>query len=202
MHGKNNRLALTSPILAVCLALALFSLACSGSHSVLEKTASSKPAAPSTKELKDFDVKMLDAEAIKLSALRAKGKVLVVDFWATWCGPCRQEIPHLVALQNEYRDKGVEVIGLSIENPAADAEKVRTFAKEFAINYQLGFSTYEMFAAFNGNDPGMAIPQTFIFGRDGNLIEGGHIRGMNPRFMREMLQERIEKALQTSGTTS
>jgi thiol-disulfide isomerase/thioredoxin len=144
------------------------------------------------KELKDFDVQMLDAPAVKLSKLAGDNKVLLVNFWATWCGPCVGEIPYLAAAQKEYRDKGVELIGLSVEDPREASEEVRAFARKNGINYQLGFASPELFNAFN-DDPRGAIPQTFIFSKDGKLVK--HIKGSNPSLMKEMLEEGIEEAL-------
>jgi thiol-disulfide isomerase/thioredoxin len=81
----------------------------------------------------DTEIQAVDGKAFRLSDY--KDKVVVLDLWATWCGPCRLEIPHLVELQNEYGARNVEVIGLTTEDPEADAGKVRDFAKEFKINY-------------------------------------------------------------------
>jgi len=187
-----------SLITLALLSLAV-SLACSSSKTVFDRTEIGTPAPAQPKQLQDFEVAMLDAPTLKLSELVGKEKVIVLDFWATWCGPCRQEIPHLNALQRDYKEKGVEIIGLTLENPQADVEKVRDFAKAFEINYRLGFSSPEMFSAFN-DDPRMPIPQTFIFSRDGNLVD--HIKGMNPRTIRERLQEGIEKALKGSNKAS
>ncbi len=188
-------------IAAVLLSFALLSSACSSGGSAFERSRiESQPATAPAAELKDYEVQMLDAPGTRLSQLIGKDKVALINFWATWCGPCRQEIPHLVELQKKYRDQGLEVVGLSVEDPGIDAEKVRRFAKEYQINYQLGFSSQEMFAAFNGSDPRMVIPQSFIFDREGNLVK--HIKGLNPRFMREILEEGIEKALRTASKTS
>src|SRR3712207_6346126 len=66
-----------------------------------------------------------------------KDKTVVLDLWATWCGPCRAEIPHLVDIHSEYSNKNVEVIGLTTEDPASAADDVAAFAKEFNINYKL-----------------------------------------------------------------
>src|SRR6476620_9187823 len=68
------------------------------------------------------------------------GKVVVVNFWATWCGPCRQEIPELVQLHKEFQSRGVEVIGLSTEDPDVSAEKVRKFIQDFQIDYRIGWA--------------------------------------------------------------
>ena len=182
--------------LALLLCASALSLSCSSGGSVFDRAENNVPGASQPKQLSDYDVAMLDAPAVKLSQMVGKDKVVVVDFWATWCGPCRMAVPHLSAIQRDYGAKGVEVIGLSLEDPRADAEKVRAFAKELAINYRLGFSSQEMFAAFNGADPRMPIPQTFVFGRDGQLVPGGHIKGSHPR-LGEMMKELVEKALKS-----
>jgi thiol-disulfide isomerase/thioredoxin len=185
----------TSPGRLICLltlsSLLALSSACSRQSAVTE-TSPPGQATP----LRDFDVQMLDAPAVKVSQLTASNKVLVFDFWATWCGPCRLEIPHLVELQRDYRDKGVEVIGLSIEDPKIHADLVRNFAKEMNINYQLGFASDEMFSTFTAGSG--SIPQTLIFDRNGRLVK--HIRGIprQPGLIRTWLRESVDKALAQS----
>jgi thiol-disulfide isomerase/thioredoxin len=175
----------------VGMALLLLATACQTS-SVIDSENSRNKGEAGIKELKDFEVQMLDAPPVKLSKLVGVNKVVLVNFWATWCGPCRGEIPYLAAAQKEYHDKGVQFIGLSVEDPREAATKVRVFARETGINYQLGFASPELFDAFN-DDPGGAIPQTFIFSKEGKLVK--HIKGSNPSLMREMLEEGIEEAL-------
>jgi thiol-disulfide isomerase/thioredoxin len=123
-----------------------------------------------------------------------KDKVIVLDLWATWCGPCRLEIPHLVELSDEYKDKGVEVVGLTTENPASDAEKVSDFAKEFNINYKLGW------ANANVAQPLMAgsysIPQTFVIAPGGRIVT--KFRGFSPQIP-SMVRAAIEKANEKTG---
>ncbi len=144
---------------------------------------------------KDFDLAMLDGPNVKLSKLLGRRKVLVINFWATWCGPCRREIPELVALQQTYRgNKDVEIIGLTIEDPAQFREAVKAFSKQFEINYKIGFSPVPMFMAFNGTDPRGPIPQTFIIGKDGQLLQ--HIKGMRPAF-KDYIQQTVDLALKS-----
>jgi thiol-disulfide isomerase/thioredoxin len=97
-----------------------------------------------------------------------KGQVLVLDFYATWCDPCRRSVPHLVELQKKFEDQGLHVIGLNVGG-ADDEEKVPAFAKEFGIQYTLASPDEELVTfLMNGVD---AIPQTFVFDRQGQLAE-------------------------------
>ncbi|HST52644.1 MAG TPA: TlpA disulfide reductase family protein [Pyrinomonadaceae bacterium] len=112
------------------------------------------------------EIQGVDGSSFHLSDY--KDKVVVLDLWATWCGPCRMEIPHLVDLNKEYAGKGVEVIGLTTESPQTDAEHVRDFAKEMNINYKLGWARGDMaMELMNGNTN---IPQTFVIGPGGSIL--------------------------------
>jgi len=121
--------------------------------------------------------------------------VVLLNFWATWCAPCRREIPELVAIQREMRNKGVEVIGLTLEDPAIDRARVESFTRQFSINYRVGFLPEEMFRLFNVNDPRGPIPQTFIFDRQGRLID--HLKGFRRDF-RQWAEGAIQYALDHS----
>jgi len=97
-----------------------------------------------------------------------KGKVLVLDFYATWCEPCRRSVPHLVGLQKKYADQGFTVIGLNVGGEE-DLPKVPKFAKELGINYPLAIPDDELSLFLLGDNDG--IPQTFIFDRQGVLVD-------------------------------
>jgi thiol-disulfide isomerase/thioredoxin len=143
-------------------------------------------------------INMLDGQKSKLADY--SGKVLVLDLWATWCGPCKQEIPYLVEMAKEYKSRGVEVIGLTNEDPEIHAEVVKDFSKTFNINYQIGWADAEMEAGLMRGRNG--IPQTFIIGRNGKIFK--HFVGFTSRVTPprsssldpQKLKAAIEEALQ------
>jgi cytochrome c biogenesis protein CcmG/thiol:disulfide interchange protein DsbE len=95
-----------------------------------------------------------------------QGKVLVLDFYATWCAPCRKSIPRLNALNQNYGPRGIIVVGLNVGGPD-DRIKVAAFAKELSIQYSLGFPDQALTELFLSDN--QEIPQTFVFGREGQL---------------------------------
>jgi thiol-disulfide isomerase/thioredoxin len=97
-----------------------------------------------------------------------KGKVVVLDFYATWCEPCRAETPRLVQLQKQYQQQGLQVVGLNVGG-ADDRDQVPTFAKEFGIQYPLGFPDDEFADSSLGDNQN--IPQAFVFDRNGKLVK-------------------------------
>jgi thiol-disulfide isomerase/thioredoxin len=118
------------------------------------------------------------------------GKVVVVNFWATWCGPCRREIPELVKLHDEFRSRGVEMIGLSTEDPDASAEKVRKFIQDYRIDYRIGWASGEVaLPLMQGHT---AIPQIFVISRDAFILK--RFIGYSANYS-EQLKQALEDAL-------
>ena len=97
-----------------------------------------------------------------------RGQVLVLDFYATWCAPCRKSIPHLSELQRHSSTHGLQVVGLNVGGPD-DRVKVAAFAAEFNIPYPLGFPDKPLSDLFLSDDD--SIPQTFVFDRGGQLVK-------------------------------
>jgi thiol-disulfide isomerase/thioredoxin len=118
------------------------------------------------------------------------GKVVVVNFWATWCGPCRREIPELVNLHKEFQSRGVEVIGLTSEDPGASAEKVRKFIQDFQIDYRIGWATGQVSAPLMQGHT--AIPQIFVISPDARILK--RFVGFSPAYAPELKQV-LEDAL-------
>jgi thiol-disulfide isomerase/thioredoxin len=129
---------------------------------------------------------LLNDQPAKLSDYQ--GKVVVLDFWATYCPPCRDEAPHLEALQKRYGPQGLLVIGLNVGGPD-DRPLIQGFADGLKLKYTLGYPDPEMTSLYMGNDD--RIPQTLIFDRQGRLVQ--HFVGYDSDVSAE-----LERAIQTS----
>jgi cytochrome c biogenesis protein CcmG/thiol:disulfide interchange protein DsbE len=127
-----------------------------------------------------------NSQHVRLSDL--KYKVVILDFYATWCVPCRDSIPHLIDLHKRYGPKGLQVVGLNVGGPD-DYEDVPAFARQFRISYQLGIPDPELENTFMGDDS--AIPQTFVLDQNGAIVK---------RFIGydDSLNEELESAIQES----
>jgi thiol-disulfide isomerase/thioredoxin len=111
--------------------------------------------------------RLTDVDGNAVTSAQFKGKVLVLDFWATWCGPCKSEIPGYIALQKKYGPDGLVIVGVSVdEEGPGRAALVKKFMKTFGMNYTVVFSNDDVAGAFGGLD---AIPTTFLIDRDGNI---------------------------------
>jgi len=156
------------------------------------------PAAPAPMvalpaSITDAELRAVTGAPIKLSTYN--GKVLLVNLWATWCGPCRLETPELVKLHKEFRAQGLEVVGLSTENPDASADKVREFVHNFDVDYRIGWATPEVaITLMQGRD---AIPQSFVISRDGRILK--RFVGFNSMDTPNQMRTAIREALNDKG---
>ena len=119
----------------------------------------------------DIQVKDLDGKDVSLTA--NKGKVILLNFWATWCGPCRAEIPGLIELQNKYKD-GLQIIGMVVDDD--DEANVRDVVKTESINYPVALATPQVRMAYGGI---MALPTVFIINAEGRVVQK-HVGLYNP----------------------
>jgi thiol-disulfide isomerase/thioredoxin len=113
----------------------------------------------------DFALESLPGETVHLSDFR--GKVVLLNFWATWCGPCKILTPWLVDLQNQYRPQGLEIIGIALDEDASQAE-IAEFADKLRVNYMVLIGNEKMAEAYGGVP---AMPDTFFIGRDGKIVD-------------------------------
>ncbi len=160
------------------------------------------PLEPSLDQIKaeKFIIQTLEGKKITLNKLLTEGKPIVLDIWATWCGPCRQEIPHLVEVAEKFRQDGLIVIGLTTEDPARHRQAVKDFAKQYGMTYQVGFASESLYLSLNDGSSRMRIPQTFIFGADGKLIK--RLIGYSERVGNEVLMKAVEQAIKGEAKTS
>ncbi len=143
--------------------------------------------------VRDAELKAVNGKPIKLGDYN--GKVLVVNLWATWCGPCRSEIPELVKLYREFRPQGLEIVGLSTENPESSADGVRKFVSDYSMNYRVGWATRDVSMTLM-NDRN-AIPQSFVISRDGRVLT--RFVGFNASETPLKLRKAVEEALNDKG---
>jgi len=123
------------------------------------------------------------------------GKVMLVNLWATWCGPCRMETPELVKLHKEFQSRGVEMIGLSTEDPEASEQSVIEFVREYEVDYQIGWATREVAQTLMQGRT--SIPQSFIIARDGRIVK--RFIGFNPDTTPPQIKQALEEALIEKG---
>jgi peroxiredoxin len=137
--------------------------------SAREAAADATAAAPSFCDAQakpaPLDVTLKDMNGKDIRLADYKGQVIFLNFWATWCGPCKVEIPHFVELQEKYRDRGVIFLGLSVDDPV---EKLRPFAEQYKMNYPvlIGLDREDVQDAFGGL---LGVPVTFIIDRSGTI---------------------------------
>jgi cytochrome c biogenesis protein CcmG/thiol:disulfide interchange protein DsbE len=144
-------------VVAIILAVAIYEV---GRRS----SAPSKPGGPLSvghSVAPDFSLQDLNGQPLQLANYR--GKVVLLDFWATWCAPCLGEIPHFVAFQNQYREQGLQVIGISMDD---SPKPVREFYQRFKMNYPVALGTDKLAEAYGGV---LGLPVTFLIGRDGQV---------------------------------
>ena len=111
-----------------------------------------------------FTLKDLEGNSVSLSDYR--GKLVFVNFWATWCGPCRMEIPHFVELVDKYGDDGFAILGITVDDPR-NFDKIPDFAEQNSINYPVLYGTAQVVGMYGGVE---SIPRTFVIDKEGRAL--------------------------------
>jgi len=137
----------------------------------------------------DFTLETLDGKSVSLSSLR--GKAVVVNFWATWCGPCKIETPWLVELQNQYGAQGLQIVGVAMDDSGKD--EIARFAKDMGMNYPVALGKEAVGDAYGGVS---YLPESFFIGRDGKIVD--KIMGLEGR---SEIEDAVKKALNTQAAS-
>lgn len=188
---------------ALTLSLLLIASSCANTPSLVSDSNTNTPAgnraprsqypmppASSGTDASQYGFTLLDGRRMKMADYA--GKVVVLDFWATYCPPCREEIPELIELQRRYGAQGLNIIGLNVGGPE-DRPKVPEFVRSYRIQYTLGYPDTELVNLYLGNND--TIPQTIVFDRKGRLVK--HFIGYDKTMPAE-LDQAIQTALATT----
>src|SRR5712691_3890474 len=141
------------------------------------------------------ELKALDKGSFSLADFG--GKIVVVNLWASWCGPCRREVPEYEKVRKEFAGRGVEFIGLTPEDPRTSFDRVKQFARDLNFGFRLGWADRETAVTLmNGRN---SIPQTLVIAPDGHILS--HWRGYSPRQGGSQLRATLERALSEASPT-
>lgn len=182
-------------VLPILIAAALLILPACQTQSAKTANVNRKKEAAETyllpPEIVEVEMKTLDGKTVKISDYR--GKVVLLNLWATWCGPCRQEIPELVKISQEMKDRGVEVVGMtSVDDRGNTESRVKTYVQQQAIPYNVVWATPNVAEEFSSMGE-YQIPASFIIDREGKLTQ--IFKGFNPRRTPQKVREALEDAL-------
>jgi len=127
----------------------------------------------------DFSLKTTTGKTVKLSD--CLGKVVIVNFWASWCPPCRAEIPDFVTVYKNYQDKGLEIIGIAVSSSASQIQKM---IQDYGITYPVVISDGKVEAAYGGVT---AVPTTFLIDKKGNIVKK-HIGALDKKTLEGLIK--------------
>ena len=174
-----------NPLALVVVAVIAATMLYFGFHTAQRSRADAPAILGRSTPAPDFTLERLDGGSMKLSQLR--GKAVLLNFWATWCGPCKIETPWLVELQNQYGSEGLQVVGIAMDDSGKD--EIQKFAKAMGVNYPVLLGKEAVGDAYGGVP---ALPETFVIGRDGKIVD--RIIGLKGR---AEIEDSIRRALDT-----
>ena len=157
-----------------------------GAKPASESKSSEYPPAPEA--VLKTEIKNIDGNSFKVEDL--KGKVVLLNLWATWCGPCREEMPHLVAMEDEFKANDFKIIGLNVDQESTDL--IAPFAEKMKLNYELAWAEEKLQYALFKVSKFDGIPQSFLIDREGHLR--GVFLGGSQKVISDMRQT-VEKVM-------
>ena len=187
---KRNIFILMLVIFTVTLMLVV------GRHAAKNRAATGQPLTAHSLQgaaAPDFELKTTDGKTVHLSDYR--GKAVLLNFWATWCPPCKIEMPWFVDLQKQYGGQGLQVIGIAMDDDAdKQAAKIGQFAREMNLNYVVLLGNDKVGDAYGGVE---GLPTSFYIGRDGKVLTS--VSGL---VSHSEIEDKIKKALAESPTVA
>jgi len=175
---NNSKRAAMVAIAAVAAGAAGF-----GAHRLLRSRSGTPAAIP--KDLRQLSLP--DLEGTPQSLMQWRNKVLLVNFWATWCEPCREEVPALINMQSAHAGRGLQIVGISVDS----VDNALDFSLKFKINYPLLIAGYEIVELLRelGNTSG-SLPYTVILDREGNVLTT-HLGGLTESELEKLLSKAL-----------
>jgi thiol-disulfide isomerase/thioredoxin len=153
-----------NPLVLVFVAAVVAAMLFAGIHFGRKNGAGgSSPGALQGQLAPDFELKSLEGQNVKLSDFR--GKAVLLNFWATWCGPCKIEMPWFVELQKQYGPQGLQIVGIAMDD--ASTEDIAKFAKEMGVNYPILLGKESVGQSYGGVG---VLPTTYFIDRDGKFV--------------------------------
>jgi peroxiredoxin len=173
------------PVVVIVVAMVVSLMLVYGIHKARQGQGLPSEAGPTLqgKLAPDFTLKSLEGKTVRLSDFR--GKAVLLNFWATWCEPCKIEMPWFVEMQKQYGDQGLQILGVAMDD--ASPKDISQFAKEMGVNYPIVIGQDSVGDAYGGVQ---FLPATFYIGRDGKVVN--KVFGLKGR---GEIQDSIKKAL-------
>jgi thiol-disulfide isomerase/thioredoxin len=184
--GRGTRSPLVLIVVAFVVALMLYF----GYHQARRTGAGSVPRLTQSTLAPDFSLESLDGKTLRLSDFR--GKAVLLNFWATWCGPCKIEMPWFVDLQKQYGSQGLQIVGVAMDD--ASKEDISKFAKDMGVNYPILIGKESVGDQYGGVP---ALPESFLISRDGKIVD--KIIGLRGK---ADIEDAVRKALETRPANS
>jgi thiol-disulfide isomerase/thioredoxin len=147
---------------------------------------------PIGSEAPDFDLRLLGGKGKTMQLSSLKGKAVIVNFWATWCEPCKIEMPWLVELQKKYGPQGLQIVGVAVDD--SEDKTISDFAHKMGVNYPVVVGTEKVADLYGGVE---GLPTNFFLDRSGKVVD--RVLGL---VSESVIEDAIKKSLEQGSTTT